>query len=367
MRPESPTLTRTVLYIGRSRLHRRRANLLQTLHTCAALNQVGVPTVLELPPWHAIDVAAALAGFGVEPTLPIRSRQLLHRRWPVGWFTRFHRRRLLRASAVYVRNPELSLALSETGIPHHFEVHQVRSLAECGWLDAVVRFHRAGIIRWLVPISQAAANALTAAGADPARLHVAPSGVDTELYQRVPPLRADALTRMRALYIGRISRTRGLDVLRHLAARQIAEIQLVGEQEDALVPQSGLSLRDFVAPVYVPELYHDATVVLLPYQPDLPHGDAISPLKLFEAMAAGRPIIASDLPSIREIIDHERTGLIVPATDLAAWERAVERLRANPTFAVTLARNARQAAEAYSWRSRAAGIAEHVGLPRSGP
>jgi glycosyltransferase involved in cell wall biosynthesis len=314
-----------------------------------------------------MDVPASLAEFGVDPSLRIHSRRLLHRRWPAIWFARLHRRRLTAASAVYVRNPELSLALSEVGIAHHFEVHQVRALAESGQLESVVRFHRAGIIRWLIPISRAAAQALTAAGADPTRLHSAPSGVDTEAYESVPPLLPEALAHMRALYIGRVSRTRGLNVLRHLAENKVTEVLLVGDQEDTVASIPGLSTRPFLAPVHLPRLYHDTTVILLPYQPELPHGDAISPLKLFEAMAAGRPIIASNLPSIREIVDHGRTGLLVPPTDLVAWERAIEKLRANPALAIELASNARRAVEQFSWRSRAAGIATCVGWLRPRP
>ncbi|MCG8098998.1 MAG: hypothetical protein JAZ05_07925, partial [Candidatus Thiodiazotropha taylori] len=41
-----------LIYLGRSRLHRNRANLIQTLHTVAALSELGIDTRLYLPPWH---------------------------------------------------------------------------------------------------------------------------------------------------------------------------------------------------------------------------------------------------------------------------------------------------------------------------
>src|SRR3546814_2148470 len=44
-----------------------------------------------------------------------------------------------------------------------------------------------------------------------------------------------------------------------------------------------------------------------------------SPLKLFEYMAHGLPIIASDLPNIREVLRHGETGLLVPSGDLDSW------------------------------------------------
>ena len=42
-----------------------------------------------------------------------------------------------------------------------------------------------------------------------------------------------------------------------------------------------------------------------------------SPLKLFEYLTLGRPIVASDLPAIREVLTHERTALLVPPDDPA--------------------------------------------------
>lgn len=357
-----------VIYLGRSRLHRNRANLLQTLHTCAALHAIGVPLELNLPPWHRLDLDARLRDIlGFATPLQVRPRQLLHRRWSPRWLARLERRRLQQAAGVYLRDAELSLALADAGIRHHFEVHQVRALQEAGQLGDIVRFHRAGRIGWLVPISRAAADALAAAGADPERMHIAPSGVAIEAYAAIPSLTADDIARPRALYIGRISRSRGLDVLLNVAERGLTELLLVGEQDDPVPQRRGVEARGFVAPAQVPRLYGEAGLVLLPYQPSLPHSDAISPLKLFEAMAAGRVIIASDLPPIREVVDHGRTGLLVPADDPAAWARAVERIKADPAEALAMAANARAEAARFSWRQRALDIAVRLDLPRAVP
>ncbi|MES9847282.1 MAG: glycosyltransferase, partial [Candidatus Thiodiazotropha sp.] len=86
------------------------------------------------------------------------------------------------------------------------------------------------------------------------------------------------------------------------------------------------------------------------------------PMKLFEAMAAGRAIVASDIPPIREILEHGRNALLAPPEDPAAWEVAVKTLMHNHRLAVKLAQQARQDAAAYSWTNRAAGIARAIGL-----
>jgi glycosyltransferase involved in cell wall biosynthesis len=66
-----------------------------------------------------------------------------------------------------------------------------------------------------------------------------------------------------------------------------------------------------------------------------------SPLKLFEYMATGKPIIAADLPVLREILQHEVNCLLVPPGDLGAWVRAVEKLRYDKALRETLGRRAR--------------------------
>ena len=91
----------------------------------------------------------------------------------------------------------------------------------------------------------------------------------------------------------------------------------------------------------------------MPYQADLQHAASISPIKLFEAMAAGRVVLASDLPPIREVIRHGGNGLLVPADDPAAWIAAVQRVRAEPEAALAMAESARRDARDYSWQSRA--------------
>jgi glycosyltransferase involved in cell wall biosynthesis len=76
-------------------------------------------------------------------------------------------------------------------------------------------------------------------------------------------------------------------------------------------------------------------------------------LKLFEYMAAARPIVASDLPSIREILTDGGNALLVAPGNAEALAGAVERLLADRGLAARLARAALEAVPAYSWERRA--------------
>jgi glycosyltransferase involved in cell wall biosynthesis len=67
-----------------------------------------------------------------------------------------------------------------------------------------------------------------------------------------------------------------------------------------------------------------------------------SPIKLFEYMAAAKPIVATDLPCVREIIDHERTGLLVRHPTAKNLATALEQVAATPSLADELGRRARR-------------------------
>ena len=68
-------------------------------------------------------------------------------------------------------------------------------------------------------------------------------------------------------------------------------------------------------------------------------------LSLLEGMAAGCACIASDVVGVREAIDHERTGLLVPESDAIALAAALQRMLTHPTEAGAMAQAARQYAE----------------------
>ena len=82
-----------------------------------------------------------------------------------------------------------------------------------------------------------------------------------------------------------------------------------------------------------------------------------SPLKLFEYMASGRPIVATDLPSIREIIRDGVNGLLVPPDNPPQMAAAIQKLVDDPALGVRLARQAFADVELYSWRRRAEQVA----------
>jgi glycosyltransferase involved in cell wall biosynthesis len=68
------------------------------------------------------------------------------------------------------------------------------------------------------------------------------------------------------------------------------------------------------------------------------------PNALLEAMASGKSIIATDIPPVREAINSEKEGILVPARNSSAIASSIEFLLVNKTFSVTLGNNARKKA-----------------------
>lgn len=343
-----------IIYLGRSRLHKIRANLIQTLHTVSAFGGLGLDVKLMLPPWpRTVSIQKRLEELDINNKLDIHSSLLLHPRFGFWPYISLHRKTLRNAKHVYTRVAGISLALSKYSIPHHLEIHNIESLEKDGILDLIIKNHCAGVTRILVPISQAAANNLVKAGADPSRIHVAHSGVNIKSYQNIPSFSSENLIKPHVVHIGRLSDDRGRSIFRELLSKNLIRLTVLSTDDgnmDGAEYHGAVPLKD------VPGWYGQSDIILLPYQSDIKTVATMSPIKLFESMAAGRPIISSDLPTIREVLRDHENALLVKADDISAWEKAISELQASPEFASKIASMARKTAEQYSWQQRARGI-----------
>jgi glycosyltransferase involved in cell wall biosynthesis len=89
------------------------------------------------------------------------------------------------------------------------------------------------------------------------------------------------------------------------------------------------------------------------------------PNKLFQYMAAGLPVVASDFDQVREVVEGSAAGLTVDASNASDIARAVRSLVQDPGLATKMGRNARAAIEArYNWGTAAATLVEVYGRVR---
>jgi len=111
-----------------------------------------------------------------------------------------------------------------------------------------------------------------------------------------------------------------------------------------------------------PQLLAAADVLAAPHVPN-PDGTRFfgSPTKLFEYMAMGRGIVASRLEQIGEVLEHERTALLVPPGDEAALARAIVRLIDDERLRARLGLAARsRVMERHTWQANARALLERL-------
>jgi glycosyltransferase involved in cell wall biosynthesis len=101
--------------------------------------------------------------------------------------------------------------------------------------------------------------------------------------------------------------------------------------------------------------YHACLDVFCVPRSDVPVCRLVTPLKPLEAMATGRPVVASDLPPLREIVDDQRTGLLTPPGDADALAERLHELACDPDRRTRMGDAARQWVTAHrSWTDAAA-------------
>lgn len=115
----------------------------------------------------------------------------------------------------------------------------------------------------------------------------------------------------------------------------------------------------YVPPSVVPKYLAASDVLVLPnIEKGLSH--YTSPLKLFEYMAAKRPVVASDLPSIREVLNEKNAVLVEPGNPKALAE-GIQKVIQEKEFAGEISEQANRDVQQYSWEKRAEKILEFIG------
>ena len=201
--------------------------------------------------------------------------------------------------------------------------------------------------------------ARTLAGHD--RVSVVPNGANTALFKPEGP-RAD-FAGPYVVFVGGLVAWHGVETM--LAALQEpawpADVRLVivgdgverGKVERACADGRLLWLarQPYEA---VPDILRGALAALCVIEDrDGRSASGVAPLKLYEAMACGVPVIASDLPFQADIVRSAQAGLVVPPAEAASVAAAVQRLAANPHEARAMGCNgAAYVAREASWRHR---------------
>ena len=156
-----------------------------------------------------------------------------------------------------------------------------------------------------------------------------------------------------ACYAGGISRIRGENIMvEALEPMDGYTLKLAGNCEDETLKNSNPNTLEYTGMLSregVNDLYASSRVGICILLPTANYINSL-PIKIFEYMAAGLPIIASDFPIWREIIREADSGILVNPEDISAIRKAIKHYIDNPAEAQeTGDRGSRIAREKYNW------------------
>ena len=377
-----------VVFIHGTALPSKAANAVQTLQMAAAVATLGVPVHLACwlkPGWSEEDV---FSYYGLPPTFSLvpGATSMLSRRglrsiaMVAPLLRRFGRRWVC-----CTRIPSVAALVAWLGIPTVLELHSLTTHPRQQRLLPVLA--RAPGLRRVVVISQAlrllveeqmprlAHRSLTVAhdAVDPERFAVSCSQEEARRTLGLP------LDTQIVGYTGRLSAGKGAHILLQAAKGTPFTTCIVGgdpsdpsDMLEQLKTEHALPETMFLGyqpPAKIPLFLRAFDVVVAPFTHEpisrftvggrvVPYdiSGVMSPLKVFEYMASGTPMVVSDLPVLREVLTPGKTAVMVPPGDPDALRAGIDRLLQHPNEAAEMAETARQAVQDYTWEARARNI-----------
>lgn len=356
-----------------------------TLATVAAMGELGHDVTLYGPAHPGrVRGAADLAAMRREQSLrgPFNLRYLpTVPRLPHPFFVlAAAAARLGGAELVYLRNPRLAGFAARAGLRVLLELHDTPpSDRTRQHLRELARHDR--VARWVF-VSERLRQLMAPEIAFPVeRSLVAHNGVALELYSNLPSresarralgLRVDGPV---VVHSGHLYAGRGIELLLDVAGAmpQLLVVLVGGRPNDSARVAADVARRrlDNVVlaghrPVAELPLYLAAGDVLaLPYTSGAvtvdgttQHSQFASPMKTFEYLASGRPIVATRFPSIAEVLRDGDTAILVDPDSAAALGAGIAAVLADPARAAALGANARRDAEERTWVKRTQRVLE---------
>jgi len=290
-----------------------------------------------------------------------------------GWkYPRFDRIAALYARVqspdmVYTRSAHAGRLCVELGLDTIIEFHMGSERSELFHIEAVKDDpHLLGV----VTISNELEELYAQAGIPRDKIFVWPDAVDIDAFEELPAkqslrtsfgLAQDAFV---ATYCGHLYPDRGIeDIFNCAEALPQVQFLLVGgwsrdveKRKEEAKHLENVHFKGFVAHPHVSEYLLASDVLLMPYASTCENVVWMSPLKLFEYMISGCPIVATDLPALRKHLEHGRNALLVKPDDPRALADAIRMVMNNRIDAMKLAKAARVDVTPYTWHNRARAI-----------
>jgi glycosyltransferase involved in cell wall biosynthesis len=259
-------------------------------------------------------------------------------------------------------------------VPHVFEAHDFTARVtplHHRWWKRVAR---------IVTVTNGLKNVFVAHGVPEEKMTVAHDGVDEATFA-VRETKAEARAALDlpsdsflAIYTGHLYDYKGADDLLEAAVSvpQHVKILFVGGRPNDLarlkaraaeLRTTNVLFAGQVPHAKIPTYLRAADVAVLPTRgADRHASEFLSPLKLFEYLAAGKALVATDLPSAREVLS-DMTALFVPPSDPAALAQALSMLAESPARVASLEKESLRLAATHTWTHRAESVLEGLKTP----
>jgi glycosyltransferase involved in cell wall biosynthesis len=339
-----------LVYLSAAKIPSREANSIHIMKMCQAFAQLGHRVTLLAPDLQRgleARVRDPFEFYGVKQCFELRKLPCRVEKgwaWLYGWEAGRLARRL-GADWAFGRSLHCCAVAARSGVPTMWDEHMFT------FLD---RGRERWLFRWMLGASAFRGMSVNcdALRRDivkrvpglQGRVLVAHNGADPLPDDLEPADLGETGGRLQVGYVGHLYPGKGFELIRQVAERAPwADFHVVGGdrksldrlQRDTMIP-ANIQLHGFFPPSETDRLSLAFDVLLAPYQARVQTaggGDTaawMSPLKLFEYMAVGKAILCSDMPVLREIIEDDYNGLLLPAEDADAWVAALRRLHDAP-------------------------------------
>jgi len=398
-------MIRKVVYIANSRLPTEKAHGYQITKMCESFSQLGVEVLLLHPHRYQNDETlrnkTVFEYYGVKPVfeiwaLPNPDILLVERFFPrrsFVWLIFLHgllwgfyavlQARKEQADLYYTRDVAVAFWLTRLGLPTVFEGHTVPKRARRRLLRRMARHQK---LLFVVLLTSFLKESFAELGFNQRRLGVFPDGVDLSLFHALPD-KTECRRRLNLSltlpiigYVGRfltMGNEKGIphliEAMAHLPSinGKVPLLLCVGGPMSAVtdylkradasgIPRQMLKFVDRVPNRDVPLWLGALDIAVMPFPATEHYKYFMSPLKLFEYMAAGVPIVSSDLPSIQAILQHDENAWLVSPGDSESLGQGIVALLKDRDRATRLAKSAKKTVEPYTWNKRARGILERI-------
>ncbi|MEK7601523.1 MAG: glycosyltransferase family 4 protein [Patescibacteria group bacterium] len=358
-----------IIYISNARIPTEWAHGLQIMKTCEALALSGARLELWIPDKKMDIHEDPFAYYGVKKAFPIKRFFTFDLIWlgKIGFIIQsvsfalavLPSLRRTKRDTIYCRD-EIIVALLL-----FFGVRDIVWESHDGSWGVFARY-AAQNARRMVVVTQGLKDFYCERGMVAGDIYVIPNGIDLKSFEH-PESGEKARARLGlplgkkiALYIGMLEGWKGTGTLLKASSFVSSDTVIViiggeSEQQVARLADEYPRVR-FLGFRPVRELADNQAAADVLILPNTGVGDIsvrfTSPLKLLSYMASGRPVIASDLPSIREVVG-EKDAFLVPPDNPDALAKMIDTVLENPHDAQMRAQAARERVQEYTWEKRA--------------